>query len=249
MATHVKVHGRHVLIPTDTAVVLALVITELFTNAVKYAYGGRPGPIDVSLVESSSSLRVIVEDQGAGIAIEPSKVSFGSELVRGLIEQLEGEIKVAASTRGTSIVLSVPLTRNSSSSGQADETFSNASKLRRRSLTTEPRRSLISKLERVHCLPTATCLPGFMASMRLGSHGPKRHSLMQDFSAGGEKWISSEPICASMEWRMVTSAAWPCVTQPWPCEAPSRLGGQCTSSRVRRLEAPSSRAMSSAASV
>ncbi len=118
---HVKVHGRHVLIPTDTAVVLALVITELFTNAVKYAYGGRPGPIDVSLVESSSSLRVIVEDQGAGIAIEPSKSGFGSELIRGLIAQLEGEIKVATSTRGTSIVLSVPLTRNSSSSGQADE--------------------------------------------------------------------------------------------------------------------------------
>ena len=118
---HVKVHGRHVLIPTDTAVVLALVITELLTNAVKYAYGGRPGPIDVSLVESSSGLRVIVEDQGAGIAIEPSKSGLGSELIRGLIEQLEGEIKVATSTRGTSIVLSVPLTRNSSSSGQADE--------------------------------------------------------------------------------------------------------------------------------
>ena len=118
---HVKVHGPHVFMPTDTAVVLALVITELFTNAVKYAYGGRPGPIDVSLVESSSSLRVTVEDQGAGIAIEPSKSGLGSELIRGLIEQLEGEIKVATSTRGTSIVLSVPLTRNSSSSEQADE--------------------------------------------------------------------------------------------------------------------------------
>ena len=117
----VKVHGRHLLIPTDTAVVLALVITELLTNAVKYAYGGRPGPIDVSLLETSSSLRVIVEDQGAGIAIEPSKVGFGSELIRGLIKELEGEIKVTASTRGTSIVLSVPLTGNSSSSGQAVE--------------------------------------------------------------------------------------------------------------------------------
>jgi two-component sensor histidine kinase len=118
---HVKVHGRHVLIPTDTAVVLALVITELLTNAVKYAYGGRPGPIDVSLAQSSSGLRIIVEDQGAGIAAEPSKSGLGSELIRGLIEQLEGEIKVGTSTRGTSIVLSVPLTRNLSSSGQADE--------------------------------------------------------------------------------------------------------------------------------
>ena len=118
---HVKVHGPHVLMPTDTAVVLALVITELFTNAVKYAYGGRPGPIDVSLVESSSSLRVTVEDQGTGIAIEPSKSGLGSELIRGLIEQLEGEIKVATSSRGTSIVLSVPLARNSSSSGQGYE--------------------------------------------------------------------------------------------------------------------------------
>jgi two-component sensor histidine kinase len=101
-------------------VVLALVITELLTNAVKYAYGGRAGPIDVSLAQSSSGLRIIVEDRGAGIAAEPSESGLGSELVCGLVGQLEGEIKVETSTRGTSIILSVPL-RDSSSSGQPDE--------------------------------------------------------------------------------------------------------------------------------
>jgi light-regulated signal transduction histidine kinase (bacteriophytochrome) len=38
----VSVRGPPILVPTDIAVVLALVIIELLMNAVKYAYGGRP---------------------------------------------------------------------------------------------------------------------------------------------------------------------------------------------------------------
>ena len=117
--SHVRVHGRPVLIPTNTAVVLALVVTELLTNAVKYAYGGQPGPIDVSLAQSQNGLRVSVQDQGVGIAAESSKGGLGSRLTRDLIEQLGGELRVDARTRGTSVVVSVPLKANSSSPGQA----------------------------------------------------------------------------------------------------------------------------------
>jgi two-component sensor histidine kinase len=119
--SHVKVHGRHVLIPTDTAVVLALVTTELLTNAVKYAYRGKPGPIDVSLAQSRNDLCVTVQDQGVGIPAEPSKGGLGSRLTRDLIEQLGGELRVEAHPRGTSVVVSVPLKTNSSSPGQAGE--------------------------------------------------------------------------------------------------------------------------------
>jgi light-regulated signal transduction histidine kinase (bacteriophytochrome) len=106
---HVDVHGRHILVPTDTAVVVALVVTELLTNAVKYAYGGRPGPIGVSLEEGLGVLRVIVQDQGVGVAPQPSRQGFGSRLTRDLIEQLGGQLRVETGRPGTSVVLSVPL--------------------------------------------------------------------------------------------------------------------------------------------
>ena len=63
----VTVHGQRILVSTDIAVVLALVIIELLTNAVKYAYGGRPGPIDVSIEQTPLGLHVAVKDQGVGM--------------------------------------------------------------------------------------------------------------------------------------------------------------------------------------
>jgi two-component system, chemotaxis family, sensor kinase Cph1 len=44
---YVELQGTPTLIPTDKAVLLALVVTELLTNAAKHAYGGEPGPIQV----------------------------------------------------------------------------------------------------------------------------------------------------------------------------------------------------------
>jgi light-regulated signal transduction histidine kinase (bacteriophytochrome) len=112
---HLQVHGLHVLLPTSTAVILALVLTELLTNAVKYAYGGNPGPIDVRIGRGQSGLRIVVEDQGVGIARDRPSDGFGSRLIRSLVEQLHGELRVRNGAPGTSIILSVPL------ADQADE--------------------------------------------------------------------------------------------------------------------------------
>jgi two-component sensor histidine kinase len=105
----VTVHGQPFLVPTDTAVVLALVIIELLMNAVKHAYGGRPGPIEVMIEQAPLGLRVIVKDQGVGMAAGSPAQGLGSRLTRGLIVQLDGELKVDSSAQGTSIALSVPL--------------------------------------------------------------------------------------------------------------------------------------------
>jgi two-component sensor histidine kinase len=50
---YVLLQGTSILMPTDKAVVLALIVTELLTNSVKHAYGGEPGPIQVRFVEES----------------------------------------------------------------------------------------------------------------------------------------------------------------------------------------------------
>jgi light-regulated signal transduction histidine kinase (bacteriophytochrome) len=105
----VTVHGQPILVPTDIAVVLALVIVELLMNGVKYAYAGRPGPIEVRIEQAPRGLHVVVKDQGVGMAAGHSEQGLGSRLTRGLIDQLDGELKVDSSAQGTSIVLSVPL--------------------------------------------------------------------------------------------------------------------------------------------
>jgi two-component sensor histidine kinase len=105
----VSVHGQPILVSTDIAVVLALVIIELLMNAVKYAYGGRPGPIEVRIEQAPPGLHVMVKDQGIGIPAGHSVQGLGSRLTRGLIDQLDGELKVDSSAQGTSIILSVPL--------------------------------------------------------------------------------------------------------------------------------------------
>jgi two-component sensor histidine kinase len=108
---HIKVKEAHVHIPTTTAVILALVVTELLTNAVKYAYQGKHGPIEVTVeCEGRDHVVVTVEDQGVGIGKEPHS-GFGSRLTRTLLEQLKGKVQVTSKPTGTSVSLTVPLSQ------------------------------------------------------------------------------------------------------------------------------------------
>ena len=111
-AKHIKVHAGPVLIPTNQAVVLALVVTELLTNAVKYAYEGAPGPIDVIAREDGQNvLRIIVRDQGVGMPDDAtiSKSGLGSRLIRSLIRQLHGELELKSQSPGSAFILTVPI--------------------------------------------------------------------------------------------------------------------------------------------
>ncbi|MDX6749659.1 histidine kinase dimerization/phosphoacceptor domain -containing protein [Geminicoccaceae bacterium 1502E] len=105
----VTVQVPAILVPTSKAVALALVITELVTNAVKYAYGGKTGAIDVTAKPTGGSmLRVAVADHGVGIADSVTN-GFGSRLVEALVRQLGGEISARSSSAGTRITLTVPI--------------------------------------------------------------------------------------------------------------------------------------------
>ncbi|MFJ5489119.1 ATP-binding protein [Hansschlegelia beijingensis] len=78
-----------VLVPTDRAISLGLVLTELVINATKYAYGGSAGPLAISLVEDRARLRLSVADRGVG-AQDQSKQGFGTRMIAALVRQLEG---------------------------------------------------------------------------------------------------------------------------------------------------------------
>lgn len=105
---YVQLQGAPVLIPTDKAVVLALVVTELLTNAVKHAYGGEQGPIQVRVEESGQRVQITIADQGRGIEQTERSNGFGSRLTGLLVSQLEGAIEFQNNFPGTKVVLSVP---------------------------------------------------------------------------------------------------------------------------------------------
>ena len=107
---HFRIHAAPMLVPTDVAVSLALVVTELVTNAVRHAYGGEPGPIDVIVAAGASgSIRIIVADQGSGMERTERPDGFGSQLTRLLVAQLKGDIAFQNNGPGTKVILTAPL--------------------------------------------------------------------------------------------------------------------------------------------
>lgn len=102
-AGKISVHAAPLLVPTDRAVTLGLVVTELVINANKYAYGGEPGPIEVSLEEHRADLRVIVADHGRG-KHTPSE-GFGSRMMAAMVKQLRGDLTFSDNKPGLRAIL------------------------------------------------------------------------------------------------------------------------------------------------
>lgn len=106
---YVQLESTSVSIPTDTAIVLGLIVTELLTNAVKHAYGGEPGPIQIRLGEEPDrGIQIIITDHGRGIDRTERPGGFGSRLTGLLVSQLGGAIELQDNFPGTKVVLSVP---------------------------------------------------------------------------------------------------------------------------------------------
>ncbi len=79
-----------------TAVPLGLIVNELLTNAIKYAFGrSRAGTIEISLSgDKATGYRLCVRDDGAGkdFGRAAAGTGFGSRLVQLLARQLGGEL-------------------------------------------------------------------------------------------------------------------------------------------------------------
>ena len=83
----------------DSAVPLGLIVNELITNSLKYAFpDGRAGEITVSLKQNSEHLELLVADNGVGAANTATGTAFGSQLVRLLTMQLGGKLETDATT-------------------------------------------------------------------------------------------------------------------------------------------------------
>ena len=97
-----------ILVDPDTAVPLGIVLTELITNALKYAFpGSRSGRLLAELRRKpNDKIEVVVCDDGVGMA-QAREGSLGYGIIRSLIRQIGGTIDVR-SVDGLTVTIEFP---------------------------------------------------------------------------------------------------------------------------------------------
>ena len=106
-------HADPMLLSADHAIPLGLLINELVTNAVKYAYPQGSGAIEVSAREIEGHLRIEVSDHGIGLpdgfAVDQPRASLGFKVVSGMVRQLHGQLSIVADGPGAHFLLDLPI--------------------------------------------------------------------------------------------------------------------------------------------
>jgi serine/threonine-protein kinase RsbW len=114
--------ARGVRIDEEVLADLKLAVTEACGNAVRHAYSGDGGRIDVAFVVAPDRLEMIVEDEGTGLTVpldgsavsedEPALESFesgmGMAIIRAIVDELE--VREGHDGRGTAVHMTKYLT-------------------------------------------------------------------------------------------------------------------------------------------
>jgi len=100
-------------VSSEMALYCGLIVNELVTNAIKYAFADRKeGEVSISFetLECDSAFRLVVGDDGCGLPEDltaSENTSFGMQLLNIFVQQLNGEIKVGRE-RGTFFTITFP---------------------------------------------------------------------------------------------------------------------------------------------
>lgn len=108
---HIRLAVEPMKIATDRAVSLGVIVTELVTNAFKYAYPrGVAGEVRVKLARTGATVALSVEDDGVGMAEDaaPRGTGLGQKIVRTMAATLQSRVERDAAHAGTRIVLAFP---------------------------------------------------------------------------------------------------------------------------------------------
>ena len=102
---------EELVLPLATAVPLALVVSELLTNAFKYAFpGGACGTVRVGVHAPEGKVCIVVADDGIGLPANfdlASGGSLGMKIVRSLTRQVGATVEIKNDEPGTKFVVCV----------------------------------------------------------------------------------------------------------------------------------------------
>ena len=91
----IEIELEQMEVDAKTSVSVGIIVNELVTNAMKYAFpGGRTGRIRVRLARCAGKIELEVADDGVGAA-EGGATGLGSLIVSMLVKQLGGELRHA----------------------------------------------------------------------------------------------------------------------------------------------------------
>lgn len=114
-ASRIELTAEPVRIETDKAVSIGLIVNELVTNALKYAYPGQDaGPVRIKVNQAGTGLRLSIEDDGVGCPppdATPQRAKgsgVGSIIVKAMADTLKATITQDPAWPGTRFVLDVP---------------------------------------------------------------------------------------------------------------------------------------------
>ena len=93
---------------TDRAVSLGVIVTELVTNACKYAYPNGPGEVRVALTRTAEGeFLLAVEDDGCGMPADaaPRGTGLGTKLIRAMAQSLQSIVEYDRTHNGVRATL------------------------------------------------------------------------------------------------------------------------------------------------
>ncbi|MEJ2817723.1 MULTISPECIES: histidine kinase dimerization/phosphoacceptor domain -containing protein [unclassified Caulobacter] len=105
-------------IAASKAAPLALVISELFSNALRHAFppesmgaavDGRAGEILVRITRQDAEFRIEIADNGVGVENSASSGGFGLTIVQLLCQQLKARSETTPADPGTRVVVHLPV--------------------------------------------------------------------------------------------------------------------------------------------
>jgi two-component sensor histidine kinase len=96
------------LLDLDSVTALGIIIAEIISNAYIHAFPGRAGAIRVALTRSATGAILTIGDDGIGFVEPSTSKRHGLGLVRRLMEQIDGVVRVT-SDRGTKWTLAFPM--------------------------------------------------------------------------------------------------------------------------------------------
>ena len=96
-------------VETDKAVSIGLIVNELVTNALKYAYPGRQGDIRVGFARKAEFVQLTVEDDGVGYVdgAPPKGSGLGGVIVNAMARTVKATVEIDPTHKGTRVVLSL----------------------------------------------------------------------------------------------------------------------------------------------